>query len=412
MKILIINDYATLTGGAEFLVLSLRDGLRKRGHDARLFASSARPLGKRSLADYECFGTLSRVRIFLQTFNPWAWFKLRRVLREFKPDVVHVTIALTQLSPLILPLLRNIPTVHNAQWYRTICPTGTKILPNGESCRSSMGFVCYKKKCLPIQDWLLLSLQMALVRRWFYVFDRVAAASYAVARQLASEGIEASSIIWNGIPYRHSRQSLAEFPTCVFAGRLVWEKGIDVLLKAFSVVLEKLPEAKLLVAGDGPERKILEQLTLNLNIEDGVSFLGHLSRSDLEEHFAQAWVQVIPSRWAEPFGLVAAEAQMRGTAVIASRSGGLTEVVREPDTGILVPPGEVVPLASALDKVLSDRKLAEKMGQHGRERALSSFSEDSYVDSFLNLYREISSTPSAKETHIYNTQYQKEAFKL
>ena len=388
MKVLLINDYATPTGGAEFLSLALRDGLQKRGHDARLFASSARPLDARSLADYECLGTLSRFRIFLQTLNPWAWWKLRQVLREFKPDIVHVTIAFTQLSPLILPLLKNIPAVYNAQWYRAICPVGTKILPNGENCKCDRGIVCYQNRCLPPQDWLLLSGQMYIVDRWFKVFDRVVAASKAVKERLSIEGID-SEVIWNGTPICPSRPPLTSSPTVVFAGRLVWEKGVDVLIKAFAKVRQQIPEAKLLIAGEGIERGNLENLVEELNLQDSVSFLGHLSRASLESKFNQAWVQVIPSRWAEPFGLVAAEAQMRGTAVIASNMGGLAEIVRHGETGFLVPPDRVNLLAKNLIAILQDKQLAEKFGELGRKIVLDNFSEDVYVENFLALYQKL-----------------------
>src|SRR6185503_12644278 len=103
MRILLASDYATPTGGAELMILALRDALRRRGHDARLFASSARPLGMSSEADYECFGISSRLRGLSQVANPSAFLSLNRVLRDFRPDVVHVRLFLSQLSPLILP---------------------------------------------------------------------------------------------------------------------------------------------------------------------------------------------------------------------------------------------------------------------------------------------------------------------
>src|SRR4030095_4540448 len=100
MKILLVNDYATLIGAAEVLLLALRDGLRQRGHDARVFASSARPIASERFADYECFGTTSRFRTLLQTANPSALRKFSQVLSAFQPDVVHLSMFLTQLSPL------------------------------------------------------------------------------------------------------------------------------------------------------------------------------------------------------------------------------------------------------------------------------------------------------------------------
>ena len=79
------NDYATPSGGAELLMLGLRDGLRARGHDARLFASTARSAALPAVADYTCVGTTSSFRTLLQTANPWAAHALRRVLRDFRP---------------------------------------------------------------------------------------------------------------------------------------------------------------------------------------------------------------------------------------------------------------------------------------------------------------------------------------
>ena len=92
MKILLINDYATLTGGAEVAMQVLRDGLQQRGHEVRILASSAGAIDGTSLADYECFGTMSCFRTLLQTTNLWAAYRLRQVLHEFRPDIVHVKI--------------------------------------------------------------------------------------------------------------------------------------------------------------------------------------------------------------------------------------------------------------------------------------------------------------------------------
>ena len=389
MKVLLINDYATRTGGAENLSLALRDGLKRRGYDARLLASSARPLGATSFADYECLGSLSSFRTVLQTFNPWAWWKLRQVLREFDPDLVHVTLAFTQLSPLILPLLRNVPTVYNAQWYRAICPVGTKALPNKEVCHFDHGLACRRNRCLSFPDWLLLSVQMYFIDRNFNVFDRVVSASHAVKKRLSAAGIN-SEVIWNGTPVCPGRQPLTSLPTVVFAGRLVWEKGVDVLLESFARVQQQIPEATLLIAGDGIERGELESMVARLDLQEQVFFLGHLSSVSVESAFKEAWVQVVPSRWAEPFGLVAAEAHMRGTAVIASNQGGLTEIVSDGETGFLVPPDNSIALAEKLVTILQDRKLAESFGKKGREVVLEKFSENAYVDNFLALYKILS----------------------
>ncbi|HWO41241.1 MAG TPA: glycosyltransferase family 4 protein [Candidatus Eisenbacteria bacterium] len=389
MRILLINDYASLVGGAERGILSLRDGLRSRGHDARLFASSALRSPGAGFADYECLGTTSMFRTLLQTANPFALLQLRRILAEFQPDLVHVKIFLTQLSPLILPPLRNIASLFHVVWYRPICPTGTKTLPNGSACRVNAGRACYRNRCLALHDWLPLMLQMKLWKQWRGAFDLVVANSEWIKQTLEANGFGSVEVVWNGVPVRAARPPLAFPPTAAFGGRLVREKGVDLLLHAFAKITDRVPQAKLIIAGDGPERATLQALARRLGLDSRVSWLGHLTQHEMEQRFSQAWVQVVPSLWAEPFGIVAAEAMMRGTAVIASNSGGLAEIVRDGETGFLVPPGDIEALAGRLTQILQDRALTQRLGDAGRKTALRDFNESRYVDNFLRLYERV-----------------------
>ena len=386
MRVLLINDYATPTGGAELLMFALRDALRRRGHDARLFASSAQGGRGPRRADYECWGTTSRFRTLLQSHNPWASRRLKQILQDFQPDVVHVKIFLTQLSPSILSLLKSVPSLYYVAWYRPICPLGNKTLPTGRACHDPYGAACYRHGCLPLHDWLPLMLQMRHWRQWRHCFDQIVANSQAVQHCLEAEGIATDGVIGCGIPVRSARPPLTSPPTVAFAGRLVWDKGVDVLVKAFAQVRQHCSDAQLMIAGDGPERDRIRTEIEQLGLSEAVTLLGHLPRTDMEQHFDQAWVQAVPSRWAEPFGMVAAEAMMRGTAVVASASGGLLEVIQDGRTGTLVPPATVDSLAQALLPLLQNRSLAERMGQAGREVALAHFSEPIFVDKFVHQY--------------------------
>jgi glycosyltransferase involved in cell wall biosynthesis len=94
----------------------------------------------------------------------------------------------------------------------------------------------------------------------------------------------------------------------------------------------------------------------------------------------------VPSRWDEPFGLVAAEAMMRGTAVVVSDAGGLAEQVTEGETGCRVPAGDAAALADALERVLSNRGLAERLGARGREHALANFTLEVYTDRMIEIF--------------------------
>jgi glycosyltransferase involved in cell wall biosynthesis len=388
MKVLLVSDYAPRFGGAEQLLFRFRDMLCQRGHDARVFTSSA---GGPAGADYTCAGTLGPFRTLLQSANPDAALRLRRVLREFRPDVVTVKLFLTQLSPLILPVLRDVPSVYHAVWYRAVCPIGTKLLPDRTPCREPHGVACLRNGCVPARDWLPLAAQMALLRRWRPVFRRVVANSEATRAVLESGGIAPIDVITNGVPVLAQRPRLAGPPVAAFAGRLVPEKGADVLVRAFARVHAALPHARLLIAGDGPERGRLLRLIAELGLERSVALPGHLPRATLDQQLDAAWVQAVPSVWAEPFGFTTAEAMMRGTAVIATATGASPTMVEGERTGVLVPALDEERLAAALLRLLTDRDLAERMGAAGRKRALAEFSDERFTDRFLELLESIRS---------------------
>ena len=311
-------------------------------------------------------------------------FRLRRVLKSFRPDVVFVKMFLTQLSPLILPLLRDVPSVLSVINYNFLCPLNTKTLPDGSPCRSPAGTNCHSSGCIP---WLGVA-RDAVQRRLtdLNVFDHIFTNSAWVARRMRDGNVRVDSYLHNGVPRQAQRPPLGRFPVVAYAGRLVPKKGVDVLLSAMAIVHERLPETRLLIIGDGPERNRLEHLANKLGIKAAVEFGGHLDATAMEDALACAWVQVVPSLWEEPFGLVAAESMMRGTAVVASNAGGLTEQVIEGETGYLVPPGNANALAVALERVLTDRELAERLGQQGRQEAMAHLTRKHHVDRVLEIF--------------------------
>jgi glycosyltransferase involved in cell wall biosynthesis len=384
MKVLFLCDFGTAHGGAEVATLALRDGLRARGHQALLLSSSARPADLPILADQICFGTTGRGQRALQTANPSAWRALREVLREFQPDVVHVSMFLLELSPLILPLLKNVPSLYHVHWLRPICPTGPKLLPDHSICTKPAGWTCYQSGCLTLSGWTLAMTQMHLWRRWSGVFRRIVTASEFVASALEAAGLPRPTVIPNGVPVRPARLVLRDPPTAFYCGRLDHVKGVDVLLKAWDTVLRQRPSARLVLAGDGPERPKLEKIA-----PPGVEFLGHIPSAGIEEVAQRAWVTVVPSVCLENFPLVAVESAMRGTAVIASHTGGLPEVVQPEVTGRLVAPGDRDGLAGALADLLGDRDLCEAMGAAARARAGLRFTQAQFIDRFIQLYSEM-----------------------
>ncbi len=379
MRILFLSDYSDSSGGVERLVKNLRDELLRAGHQVFWLSSSASTT-EDSFADQLCFGTTSRFRGTLQFLNPSAVLTLNRVIAAFKPDVVHVAMFLTQLSPAILPILSKIPALYYAQWYRAICLKGTRQLSDGQRCQQRAGLPCLTSKCIPITEWLPLAAGLQLFRHWSNAFRAIVANSNFVKDQLHQYGLPITHVIPCAVESRPQRPALPQQPLVVFAGRLVPEKGAHILIQASKA----FPETKFLIAGDGPQKAALQQAA-----GSNVEFTGHISQTQMESLFNPAWVQVVPSLWDEPFGLTAAEAQMRGTAVIATHSGALPEVVIQNQTGLLTAPGNVTELTSALHQFLSDRKFTDTIGINARNNALNNFSIQMLADRFLQTYKSI-----------------------
>jgi glycosyltransferase involved in cell wall biosynthesis len=390
MKVLMIYDHNNAKDGPGTQMFRLRALLRERGHDVRLFASAAQHAPGSVEADYTAFGTNHpKLQVITQTVNPSAYWQLKRVLREFQPDVVHIRMFLWQLSPLIMPLLKDVPTIYHLCHYKAICPVATKMLPDGSTCHDPAGRACMDHGCVTRQTWAAMMLQLRLFRRWQHVIDRYIAISGAVKQRMDAEGVGPSTVVYNAIADRPARPHIAESPLIVYAGRLAKSKGVDVLLRAMAQLVRHRPDAQLLIAGRGPEQESLETLVQSLNLQAHVTFLGHLPRAEMEQRFEPAWVQVVPSIWEEPFGNVVTEAMMRGTVVIASRVGGIQEIVRDGIDGVLVPPNEVEALAQALCETVQDSQRLEQMSQDGRQRAITHFSETRLTNHIEQIYQEV-----------------------
>ncbi len=156
-----------------------------------------------------------------------------------------------------------------------------------------------------------------------------------------------------------SKQRVKMQVHCV--SRLSPEKGIDILLE----VAHKLPDVQFIIAGDGPERENLEKKS-----NSNVAFLGFVK--DVPDLLSQADVLCVPSR-SEGLGLSALEAMASGVPVVASRVGGLPEVILDGETGLLVPPEDPEALRVALKTLLDDPKLRKAMGEAGKNRARAMF---------------------------------------
>jgi glycosyltransferase involved in cell wall biosynthesis len=246
--------------------------------------------------------------------------------------------------------------------YKAICPIHSKLLPDGSLCGVRAGKVCMQGGCVSLPHWLRDRPRYALFRSGIARVDRVLACSEWLRDALADEGIDSDLLLLpTSAPSPGYTRTPAAHPLFLFVGRLDREKGVDSLLHAFSGVVSEVPAARLRLAGDGEERAPLERLASSLGVTVSVDFLGRLMPVDVEQELAGAWAAVAPSLWAEPLGLVAAEAIVHGVPVIASATGGLREIVADGRSGLLFPNGDIDALAGCLRAVAVGSATVERV---------------------------------------------------
>jgi glycosyltransferase involved in cell wall biosynthesis len=176
------------------------------------------------------------------------------------------------------------------------------------------------------------------------------------------------------IYYNHNNDSSMKerYILCVALHNI--KKGLDTLIKAFKRVNEYDPELQLYLAGDGPLRSELERLCLNLKLQDRVKFLGSKTRKEVRKLLHGCILFVLASRY-EPFGIAIIEALACKKAVIATKVGGIPEIIENGKTGLLVEPDNPADLANAIIEILLNKRLRSELANNGYNSVLKRFNQ-------------------------------------
>lgn len=212
----------------------------------------------------------------------------------------------------------------------------------------------------------------------------VVTVSSAAADSLAAVGIDRARvrIVPPGVAPRGAPAKPIGAPVIGAISRLSREKNVSLLLKAFALVAKEIPETSLSIYGDGPERGDLAREAEALGIGAKTTFHGHVP--GVASRCGEFDVLAVPSS-RESFGLAALETMACGLPIVATRVGGLPELIIDGETGMLVPPEDERAMADALLKVLRDPVLAARLGEAGRARAANLFSEKKMHSAWIEL---------------------------
>jgi glycosyltransferase involved in cell wall biosynthesis len=300
--------------------------------------------------------------------------------------------------PLCLAFLARKPVVVEHHGYQAICPNGLLIhRPDNRVCPGH--FVareygecrqCLGEENLTLRSWAALLLEFP--RNWLV---RRAAANIAISNHsLKRIAVPHSQVVYHGIedklesgPQGDVSSMGSEKVVFAYVGRLVSEKGIDVLLEACRRLQEEGQTFAVRLIGDGPECSKLEAIIVRDHLEQCVQLAGFLTGAEFAEKLRDVRVVVMPSVWEETAGLAAMEQMMRGRLVIASDIGGLGEMVG--DAGLRFPAGDAEALADAMRRVLQQPALIDELGKSARERSLELFLRDRMIAEHAAIYREV-----------------------
>jgi len=194
-----------------------------------------------------------------------------------------------------------------------------------------------------------------------------------------------TKVVSNAVPV----SGLLEIRNCkiydiLFVGRLTQAKGVDVLLRAIKILKNKYSKnLKIAIVGDGPLKENLNNLTAELGVNGEVKFLG--VRKDIEELMVSSKIFVLPSRW-EGLPMVILEAMSRGMSIIATKVGGIPELIENGKEGILISPEDSETLARAISSLLKNEELQEKLSQAAYEKVRENYSIETYSAKMLDFY--------------------------
>ena len=359
-------------GGVEVLSADLLEELLARGHEFQVVTSH----DNLDLPDLDHWKGIPihrlRFREPMQTRDPAAIMRVReqvrKVKQQFRPDIVHLNLSgPSAFYHLATAAVRPYP------WIAAI----HRMLPRPGAIQAD-----------------------SLTARVLHAADWVTSVSHSVQStvlNLAPDVSSRCSVIYNGLkPPVESRAQPADPPHLLCVCRLLRCKGIDVALRALSLLLPRFPSLRLLVAGDGPARAELEDQAALLGLENAFSLIGLVSPTDIPGLMSRASLVVVPSRDEEGFGLVALEAAFAERPAIASRVGGLPEVVLDGETGLTVPAEDPEALAEAIVSLLRDRSRAAALGAAARARALKDFSASRVADEYETLYERLTRRPAVE----------------
>ncbi len=401
MRILLVNKFNYPRGGAEKYFLFLKEALEKAGHQVAIFAMEhpknlPSPWKKYfvSQLSFNEGNLMDKIKTPGRIiYSQEAKRKFKQLLTDFQPNIIHCHNIYHQISPSILVAAKkkNIPLIMHLHDYKLICPNYRLFIKNQfcQKCLQKKSYYpCLKNNCYhSLARSFLVYLEMTLHHKVWKIYEKnidlLIAPSDYIKKMTIQAGWKKDKIVKinNPAPLIKKTKKNQEENYLLYFGRLAPEKGIvDLILAAQD------SDYQLRIIGAGPLEKNLKT-TFKKEISSGhIKFTGQLSGQRLEQEIIKAQAIIIPSRWPENMSLALLEALALGKIIIASRVGGIPEIIKDNQNGFLFTPGKIPELNSKIQHFKRLKPIEkEKIKQRARETA-QELNPKNHLKQITNIY--------------------------
>ena len=407
MKILLVHNKYQHPGGENVVFESEGELLAKHGHFV-----------ERLLFDNASIRTfMDKVKLSVNViYNPSSAKKLSNKIESFAPDIVHVHNFLPLVSPSIFSVAKkyNIPTILTLHNYRLICPSATLVY-KGKIYERSIRSVfpldaiwkgVYRNSRLQTAAVAIMVAVHNIMGTWRNSIDLYIALSHFAKEKFRTSALaipEERMVVKSNFVSDFGVGHLNRDKNFLFVGRLVEEKGINVLLQA-----AKIHPFKLTIIGDGPLRNLVITAT---KVNPNIHYLGFQDQNIIAMQMKKCKALIFPSIWYEGFPLTILEAFSTGTPVIASRLGAMAEIIQDRINGLLFEAGNPIALVEKIKDLDAKVELAAQLAVHARSSYLDHYTPEKNYSLLLDIYKK-ALTQKHRQTlrhlHTVGSQYHKQ----
>ena len=405
MKVLLGHKYFHLTAGNDFFFFETGRVLEQNGHEVAWFSTLDERNRPSEFTSYFVRPPVYRDGTLLQKMRDFprmiysreAKRKFAQLLADFKPDIVHLFGIFTQISPSILDACRaaNVPVILSCNDYKMFC-TNYRLHHHGRICEDCKGGRLYmsvvNKCCQDSWSFSIASCIEAYAHNTLKIYQKNVHTFLFASEFMASKQAEfwgEDTFRWRMLknPFDPMAHPLSEGydDYCLFFGSLLGIKGVDIIVKAMS---QLPPNMRAVIVGDGPEEANLKALADELNCEN-VEFVGPKWGDELTPYLERARFVLVSSVWHENFPYVILQAFATGKAVLGADRGGIPELVRHGEFGLVYPADDPDALAEGIRRLWEDAESTVNMGKAARAYVVDEFNDKNFYDTVIEIYEDV-----------------------